>query len=472
MEKGDIMALLRAQTEYGTVEGVRANFPFYTIFKGVPFMAPPVGENRWREPQPAKAWEGVRVCDRFAPTAMQPPFASEGGLIAEEFYGVPMPMSEDCMYLNIWTPAKEAGEGLPVAVYFHGGAFTTGLSYLNCFDGEGFNKRGIIFVTIPYRLNVFGFLAHPELTAEAGYHASGNYGLLDQIAALRWVRRNISAFGGDPGNVSVFGQSAGSMSLNAMCATPLTRGLFKRAILQSGGGIQHHGFGAMNDTLADAERLGADFLAWIGAADIAAARQIPAEELLQRFMDWGKAKIYDTDDAVFAGGYMRMGPIAADGYLFPENKGDIYLDGMHADIDYVIGSAADEFRYMTADNLAFAENQIRLGRKPAYVYYFSYVPPGAEGAHHSVEHHYVFQTILRSRRKYAGYDLDLSNELADRWSQFFKTGDPNLPGYTQWTPYTEESRQVLGITAQGQVMQELPVSDEERAIAERELTHG
>ena len=466
------MAMLQAKTENGTVEGVRGANPFFTVFRAIPFMAPPVGENRWRAPRPlTEHWEGVRKCDVFAPTAMQPPYNSDGNLIATEFYGVERPMSEDCMYLNIWTPAERAGEKLPVAVYFHGGAFTTGMAYQQQFDGEGFNKRGVILVTVPYRLNVFGFLAHSELTAEASYHASGNYGHLDQIAGLQWVRRNIANFGGDPDNVSIFGQSAGAMSVNAMCTTPLAKGLFRRAILQSGGGLSHGSLGGWSADLRTAEKLGELFLEHMGCKTIAEARAKSSREVFDAFVSWGKEKRFDSDDNFYAGGYVRFTPIHKDGYLFPDNRGNMCIDGRHHDIQYILGSTADEWRYMTQDNLAFAENQLLLNRTPAFLYYFSYVPPGAEkeGAHHSVEHHYVFQTMYRTMRPYTGFDFDLSNELADRWAAFFKTGNPNLEGCVEWTPYTRETPQVLGITQVGRLMEPLPVNDAERAEAMKEL---
>ncbi len=455
------------------MEGVRANFPFYTIFKGIPFMAPPVGENRWKEPQPVQPWEGVLRCDRFAPTCMQPPYASEGGLIANEFMGVQMPMDEDCMYLNIWTPAESEEEKLPVAVYFHGGAYTTGLSYLNCFDGEGFNKRGIIFVTIPYRLNIFGFLAHPLLTEESEHKASGNYAYLDLIAGLKWVRRNIRSFGGDPENVTIFGQSAGAGCVRAMCTSPLADGLFRRAIIQSIGVLDHKPFTVWGKDLSTAEQLGRDFWNYCGYTSVEEARQASAQELLDRFMAFGREKRYETDDEQYAGGYLRFGPVERDGYFYPEISADAIRRGHHKEITYVIGSTANEYPYMTPCNIAFAENEICLGRKPAYVYYFQYVPPGAEeeGAHHSVEHHYVFQTLFRSQRPYGGFDFELSNEMADRWAAFFKTGDPNCPEkpYAQWRPYSKEDREVLGITRKGCHMMFCPMSPEREKRIREEL---
>ncbi len=467
------MAILQAKTESGYVEGIRANFPFFSIFKGIPFMAPPVGNLRWKAPVDPAPWEGVLKCDHFKPMELQPKYASEGGLIADEFMGVQMPMQEDCMYLNIWTPAECTDEKLPVAVYFHGGAFTTGLSYLNCFDGEGFNKRGIIFVTIPYRLNIFGFLAHPALSAEAPQETSGNYAFLDLIQGLKWVQKNISAFGGDPENVSIFGQSAGAGCVRAMCNSPLAKGLFKRAIIQSIGALNSTPFTSWCDTLSHAERLGEDFFRFAGFKTIEDARAVSGEQLEDLFVRFNAEKRYPEDDEIYAGGFLRFGPIEQDGYLFPKPQAEITKAGEHADITYIIGSTANEYPYMTPCNIAFAENQIIVQKNPVYVYYFQYVPPGAEaeGAHHSVEHHYVFQTLLRSRRPYGGFDFELSNELADRWAQFFKSGTPNCPGkpYAAWLPYTAENREVLGITRQGCHMMPCPLSENDRERIKKEL---
>ena len=279
-------------------------------------------------------------------------------------------------------------------------------------------------------------------------------------------------FGGDPENISLFGQSAGASSVNAMCVTPLAKGLFRRAILQSGGGLFHQDEKHYwNKDLATAEALGVRFLQYMGCGSVADARKLTGEQLLEGFMRFGKEPMPGLEENFYAGGYLRFYPLNRDGYVFPYNRGDMYLDGAHADLRYILGSTADEWRYMTQHNYAFAENQLKLHRTPAYLYYITYVPPGAEeeGAHHSVEHHYVFQTLLRSQRRYTGADYDLSNELADRWAAFFKTGDPNLPGYVTWAPYTENNRRVLGITSSGREMQNLGISEEELAAGQKEL---
>lgn len=479
------MALLQVKTENGIVEGLPAGNQAVSVFKGIPFAKPPVGPLRWRAPQPAENWEGVLKAYKFAPIAMQPRFVSEGGgtsLAAQEFYVVEFPQSEDCLYLNVWTPAKSAEEKLPVAVYVHGGGYETGYSYLNAYDGEGFAKRGIVMVTVSYRLNLFGFLAHPDLAAEDEHHSTGNYGTMDLIAAVEWVKRNIAAFGGDPDNMTLFGQSAGGGCVQNLCATPLLHGQIQHAIFQSSGGVSKS---SVMDSLplAETEAIGKEFFDYIGAGSVEEARAMDAETLIQKYQEFKKND-----------GYGMIFCPTIDGYVIPEAQADYFLSGKHADIDYMVGCTRDEMRRfgakapsyeeiaamakkrygdkaelyleaihaedaeavqpcfednmgndMLAANLAWCENQNNLGRKPSYMYYFTYVPPGAEemGAHHSVEHHYVFQTLVRSKRPYTGFDYDLSNELADYWANFCKTGNPNAPGKETWKPYTQDAPEAL-----------------------------
>ncbi len=488
------MALDQVRIESGIVEGYPAGNQFITVFKGIPFAKPPVGEFRWRAPQPAEPWEGVYKAYKFGNIAMQPRFVSEGGgtsLAAQEFYVRDYPMSEDCLYLNIWTPAETGEEKLPVAVYCHGGGYETGYSYLNAYDGEGFAKRGIVLVTVAYRVNVFGFLSHPELAAEDPHGSSGNYGLMDLICAVEWIRRNIAAFGGDPENISLFGQSAGGGCVQNMIASPLMKGKIRRAIMQSSGGISRDDFGACRTREAD-EEIGKRFFEFLGVKDVSEARAVDARTIEEKYKEFKKSDFY---------GMIFIPDV--DGYVLPEAPADYFQAGKHDDIEYMVGCTRDEMRrfgapapsYETlkqdaarfgsyaetylarihADDpekvqpcfedpignsflaaaLAFCENQNDLGYKPAHMYYFTYVPPGAEamGAHHSVEHHYVFQTLMRSRRAYTGFDFDLSNELADYWANFIKTGDPNPAGTDRWKPYTEEAPEAL-------------IIDRERAMGE------
>ena len=222
------------QTTRGMLQGIPGKDASVTVFRGVPYAAPPIGNLRWRAPQAAHSWAGIRHADRFGNICVQNPL-KPGSFYQVEFYESPEPMSEDCLYLNLWTAASSASEKRPVMVWLHGGGFVEGSGSLPSFNGERLASKGVVLVTINYRLGVFGFLAHPELTAEDPHHASGNYGMLDQLEALKWVKANIQNFGGDPENVTIFGQSAGASSVLNLCASPLAKGYFRRAIVQSGG---------------------------------------------------------------------------------------------------------------------------------------------------------------------------------------------------------------------------------------------
>ena len=274
----------------GMLEGMDASGVY--VFKGVPYAAPPIGAFRWREPQPVKNWEGVRKADQFGPRAMQ------RGLFGDMVFRS-NGMSEDCLYLNIWTPAKKGNKAhLPVLVYFFGGGFMGGDGSEPRYDGESMARNGIVTVTVNYRLNVFGFFAHPELTKESPHHASGNYGLLDQSAALQWVQHNIAAFGGDPRRVTIAGESAGSISVSAQMASPLSKHSIAGAIGESGSLL-----GTLSPvSLADAEQSGLKFADIAGAGSLAALRDLPAGKLLE----------------AAAGHEWELFRIAVDGYFFPE----------------------------------------------------------------------------------------------------------------------------------------------------------
>lgn len=428
------MALLEVKVEEGILEGLPAANQMFSVFRGVPFAEPPVGELRWRDPQPVQPWEGVRQAHKFGALAMQEPFVSEGGgIVATEFYVGNYQRSEDCLYLNVWTPAKRPDEKLPVAVYIHGGGHQTGYSYLNCYDGEGFCKRGVIMVSIAYRLNVFGYLVHPDLEAESE-STPGNYGVKDQLAALRWIKKNIAAFGGDPENITLFGQSGGASSVSNMCALPASRGLIRRAIMQSGGGIRPV-YSYWSESLEHAKEAGIAFLKVLGVSTIAEARKLSSDEILDGYTRFKMIKLNDKETPMRgSGGYMRFAPVD-DGVLYPKPVTSIYRSGEYPELDYLLGSTNGEPEETTYQNLAFAEVNARFERKPCFLYYFTYVPPGADCAHHSVEHHYVFQTLNRSYRPYTGFDWELSNELADYWANFMKTGNPNYEGKNVWESY-------------------------------------
>lgn len=285
------------------------------IFRGIPFAAPPVGALRWREPQPAARWSGVRQATTFGDRCMQQP------LFADMMFRSPR-TSEDCLYLNVWTPAAATRAKLPVLVYVYGGGFQAGDGSEKRYDGAAMARRGIVVVTLNYRLGVMGFLAHPELTATSPHHASGNYGLLDQVAALDWVKRNIAAFGGDPARITIAGESAGSMSVSALMASPLSRGTIAGAIGESGA-MMHV---MTPPTLAQAEAQGTAFAQGIGAPTLAALRALPADTLL--------AAQGTTRD-------LRAGPIL-DGYVLTEAPSVTFADGKAARVPLLVGSNSQE----------------------------------------------------------------------------------------------------------------------------------
>jgi para-nitrobenzyl esterase len=307
----DNIISLTVKTKSGTVEGV--NTSGIKTFKGVPFAQPPVGDLRWREPQPVKAWTGIRKADHFGPRAMQLPLFSDMQFRSD---GV----SEDCLYLNIWTPAKQVSDQLPVLVYFYGGGLMAGDGSEYRYDGESMARRGIVTVTVNYRLSVFGFFSHPELTKESPHKASGNYGFLDQAAALQWVKDNISAFGGNPKKITIAGESAGSFSVSALMASPLSRGNIAGAIGESGSLLGTRPL----QTLKEAEQQGLAFGDSLGAKSLAALRALPAQQIL----DATKNK--------------RVGGVVIDGYLFPRSPVDIYKAGQQAKVSLLVGWNSQE----------------------------------------------------------------------------------------------------------------------------------
>ena len=311
----------RVRVSNGVIEGIGAQRSGVRIFKGIPFAQPPTGVLRWKEPQPVKNWDGVRKAVQFGPRAMQAPIFGDMGFRSNG-------MSEDCLYLNVWTPAQSGKERLPVMVYFYGGGFVAGDGSEPRYDGESTAAKGIVTVTTNYRLGVFGFLAHPELTGESAHHASGNYGLLDQAAALRWVQQNIGAFGGDPKRVTIAGESAGSVSVSALMASPRSKNLIAGAIGESGGIT-----GTLPAvSLSQAEQAGTKFAAELGASSLAALRAMDAQRILE---------------SATKGGFASVGrfPITIDGYFFPEDPTAIYATGRQAHIPLLIGWNSEEMTW-------------------------------------------------------------------------------------------------------------------------------
>jgi para-nitrobenzyl esterase len=447
----------------GQLAGVPGHDPAITVFKGIPFAAPPVGALRWRPPQPPAAWNGIRKADTFGPSAMQADVRSYGPWTEE--YMFRNDVSEDCLTLNIWTPAKTANERRAVFVYIYGGAYNSGSGEVLIYDGEGLAKKGILVVTFNYRVNVFGFLAHPELTAESPHHASGNYGLMDQLAALRWVKENIAAFGGDPERITVGGQSAGAGSLQHLLASPEARGLFQRAIAQSGP-WRHN---ASSPSLAEAEAQGAKFAAAIGASSLAELRALSAAELLARYQKQS----------------FRFRPVV-DGWIVPDQVTAIHARGEQIDVPLLTGWTADEssagqgygvstvaqftdeakkdfgerapaflalYPVKTDAEAGEAQKQrrrdaaradlfwwtalrARTGHAPTWGYYFDRAIPWPEHpeyqAFHSGELPYTFNNLRLLNRPWEDVDRQLADHVSSYWVNFIKTGNPNGPGLPRW----------------------------------------
>ena len=457
----------------GLVKGVNENG--LTVYKGIPFAAPPVGKLRWKEPQPVIPWNNVLIADKFAPAcpqAVNPNAASLVNSVGDQ--------SEDCLYLNIWTPAKTAKEKLPVMVWIHGGGFALGGTSIPNYSGEMLAKKGVVLVSIAYRMGALGFMAHPELSKENEHGVSGNYGLLDQIAALKWVKNNISAFGGNPGNVTIFGESAGGISVSMLCGSPLAKGLFKRAVSESGGSlgpVSNQGTSG-TATLKMAEKQGSDFASRMGVKSIAELRSVPVENFIK-------------DPSSNMGGFRPD----CDGYVIADDLYKRYSEGKYNDVDVLIGTnsnegamfifgtkteqlkgmlrmrfgsmadkalevypaANDSVSLQSARNIfrdtmfgwstwAWARLQKKTGKANVFVYYFDQKQPpkitGApyEGASHSDEINYVFGHVDQNYNyKYTEEDRQLSDKIMSYWVNFASTGDPNGAGLPAWPQFSESS---------------------------------
>lgn len=449
------------RTDGGLVSGASGNDAEVRVYKGIPYAKPPVGDLRWKAPQPAPDWSGTKQATEFGPVCMQEPYPQ-----TSVYYSPLGKTSEDCLYLNVWTAAKSAGDKRPVMVWIHGGGYTRGTGATPTYNGEVLAKKGVVVVTINYRLGVFGFMAHPELTRESPQHASGNYGLLDMVAALKWVQKNIAAFGGDPKRVTIFGESAGSSAVNYLMASPLAKGLFQRVIGESGANF---GTGR-NATLASAEQNGARFGEKNNAPTIAALRAKPADDLLK------------------AGGAFRAN---VDGYFLTEDVSTVFASHKQSDVPLIAGynhdegttlspwppngtakgfveqaqtrygKFADEFLKLYPANSdseameahynsfrdqgmgwqmrTWVREQTRSGKAPAFLYFFTRVPPGAGsnrlGAYHAAEIQYVFGN-LGTRRTWEEADRKLSEAMSDYWVNFAATGNPNGKGLTKWPAYS------------------------------------
>jgi len=442
------------------------------IFKGIPFAAPPVGDLRWKAPQPAAHWSGVKACDKFSASPMQAspaPFS----MWTEEFLIPKEPISEDCLYLNVWTGAKSSREKRAVMVWIYGGGFQSGGSACPIYDGEAMAKKGIVFVSINYRVGVFGFFAHPELTKESGHNASGNYGIMDQIAALKWVNKNIAAFGGDPNNVTIAGQSAGSMSVNCLVASPLAKGLFQKAIAESGASFTNN-----NADLQNAEEDGTRIMKSLNALSIADLRKMPAEDLMKKAQGFRGVVIdgYILPDAIvniFNQGKenkvaLLTGWNQDEGLMFgpPKKAEDFKKDaeknyGADAQtfLQYYPANTDEEAQVSQlnlsrdqifgAQNYAWANIASSQGSK-VYVYRFTRkVPATGEyvkyGAFHTGEVPYAYDNLKFVNRPWEQIDHELANIMSSYWANFIKTGDPNGKGLPVWDGYRVTDKKIMAL---------------------------
>jgi para-nitrobenzyl esterase len=446
----------------GQVSGATGSSPEVLVYKGIPFAAPPVADLRWRAPQAPAHWEGIRSASEFGPVCMQ----ATGGR-----GGAAQKMSEDCLYLNVWTAAKSAAEKRPVLVWLHPGGFTSGSGSAPGFDGENLSKKGFVVVTVNYRLSIFGFFAHPELTQESDRRASGNYGLMDQVAALQWVQKNIAAFGGDPRRVTIDGDSAGAMSVGDLMISPQAKGLFQRAIAESGG----PGGLSINPMrkLADAEQAGVKTAESLGAKNLSELRAKTADEILKN---------------------SRGGFPIIDGWFIPDDPAAIFAEGKQNDVPLLVGSNKDEGTFFLdkgpaerflensrrrfgdladtflklypagSEDEAFASQlaafrdelawvmrqwaalQCKTGKSKAYLYYFTHEPPTAPasppggrgtGATHGAEAPYVFENLVPPR-PWTDVDRQLAGAISSYWVNFATTGDPNGKGLLRWPAFDEK----------------------------------
>ena len=471
------MALINVMTTYGRVEGLACNNHNISVFKGIPYAMPPVGELRWSPPQPPAPWSGLLQAHTYRAMPVQ---VAEGEDALNLGTGI-WPVSEDCLYLNVWTPAKRAEEGLPVLVWVYGGAYKTG-SATNCLvDGGGFAKQGCVVVSFNYRVGPLGYLAHPELSAESDRGVSGNYGTLDQIAALNWVHDNIAAFGGDPEMVTLIGQSAGAHSVMTLCNSPLASSLMHRAIIQSTAGLSAMYY-QDEQTLADAQTEGALLLDRLGIRTVAQARQMDGLALTKRLINekistkapWfpktdGYVLPLGTISSIMAGKQAKIPYLCGcnsyetgnmEGFLsddkaritafanmcFPADV-DGYLKTVDAyDAPSVIKAVFEQYNSdKLCALLGWQELELLRGNDCFYQYYFTKDQPGPDGhgACHGAELPYVFGTMETDRRSYDGSDFDLSVRMRAYWTNFIKTGDPNGEGLPRWEKYGENNRKVM-----------------------------
>jgi len=477
-----------AKTRGGLVSGVVGKKPGITAFKGIPFAAPPVGNQRWAAPKPPAAWTGVLKADKFSASCIQS-VVDERKPWTHEFmtHGE---ISEDCLYLNVWTAAKSASEKRPVFVYIYGGGFNEGSAAVPVYDGEGLAIKGLVVVTLNYRVGILGFLTHPELSAESEHHASGNYGLLDQVAALQWVHDNIAAFGGDPNRVTIAGQSAGASSVHALTASPLGKGLFQRAIEESGSSVTGAGRGGAGQ-LANAEQNGVRFAESKGAKNLADLRAMTWQQIT--------APVQAPANAAGRGGGTGVRfSLVVDGYFLPAPVDEIFSQGKQNDVPELTGLNANDLgvtsnpgatssafeeqaktRYsdlaeaylkayaVTSDAQAaqtltessrdqsrvsmylWATNRAKTAKTKAYTYYWNHTLPGPDaatyGAFHTSEVPYALNTLYMSDRPFTAADQKIADMMSSYWMNFAATGDPNGKGLPHWPAVSEKPETTMEV---------------------------
>lgn len=472
--RAETLRAVQQRTADGVLEGVISADGKVRAFKGVPFAAPPVGALRWKAPQPVTPWNGVRKAIEYGPRPMQ------ARVFSDMIFHDPGP-SEDCLYLNLWIPEDQPKKKLPVMVWIYGGGFVAGSTSEPRQDGGNLCKKGVIVVSMGYRLGVFGFLAHPELTKESGHDASGNYGLMDQIAALEWVHKNIAAFGGDPDNVTLFGESAGSFSVSAVMASPRAKGLVHRAIGESGAFFSAT---LSLKTRVDAEAAGVNFLqSAFGTSSIAALRARPAQEILDasakepfRFgpiIDGdllpaqGSAAIYNSgqqahiplmagwnrDEGNYRGFFGKDEPTLANYVTRARarfgDRVDMFLQAYAAKTDAEARRAAQDLAgddFIGYSTWKWLELQRATGGSPVYRFKFEQTLPMAGDtpnsepvAPHASEIEFVFRVLSSRDLPWRVEDHAVSELMASYWTNFAKTGNPNGPGLPKWPAYNSSS---------------------------------